>query len=187
VGKPLLLELRRIAKKLKDAAEDVSDEAPATDERQRERGWRWAMDARVARRAQGLNDAISRAGAIYIPERLHNVRIAVKKLRYAIEVAADATGEDYRAELATLKRGQDTLGHLHDLQVLIDRVRQSQACLKTPDLSLWREFDALLAGLEKACRRLHARYVRERSGLAGIAARHSGKATRAKAPARRAG
>jgi CHAD domain-containing protein len=185
VGKGLVLELNRLARKLADAAKELSDgdEGP-----ERERGWRWAVDARVARRAEMLKAAIASAGALYIPERLHDVRIALKKLRYAMEVASEASGEDRAADLRALKRGQDILGRLHDLQVLIERARRAQASLDTPDLTMWREFDVLLASLEKACRRLHARYVRERAVFLAICARHVAKPARAKhAAVRRAG
>ena len=60
---------------------------------------------------------------------------------------------------------------MHDLQVFIGRVRQVQASLPPPDLSLWRELDALVAAVENSCRRLHARYVRERAPLEAICER----------------
>jgi hypothetical protein len=38
-------------------------------------------------------------------------------------------------------------------------------------VSIWRDLDALMQMLEDDCRRLHARYMRARDDLAGIAAR----------------
>ena len=70
--------------------------------------------------------------------------------------------------LRTLKRGQDVLGRLHDVQMLIDRVRQLQASLTPPDIAVWRELDALVTSLEDDCRRLHARYMRARLALLAI-------------------
>lgn len=64
-----------------------------------------------------------------------------------------------------LKRGQDVLGKLHDLQMLLDRVRRIQASLDPPDLAVWRELDALVIAVEHACRRLHGRYVRQRGAI----------------------
>ena len=61
---------------------------------------------------------------MYLPERLHDVRIAVKKLRYAVELGADASGARREPDLRALKRGQEMLGRMHDLQMLIDRVRR---------------------------------------------------------------
>src|ERR1044072_3208226 len=48
-------------------------------------GWRWAIDARVTKRASRLRAAVDAAGAVYLPERLHDVRIAIKELSYAVE------------------------------------------------------------------------------------------------------
>ena len=130
--------------------------------------------------------AIEDAGAVYLPERLHAVRIALKKLRYAVELAAEIAGQQTTPELRTLKRGQDLLGRLHDLQVLIDRVRQLQASLTPPDLVAWREFDELVTSLENDCRRLHARYMRARPALLAICDRDGARPS-ASAVRRRAG
>ena len=52
-------------------------------------GDRRAVSPRAqSRLARGDRDA----GAVYLPERLHAVRIAMKKLRYAMELAAEAAG-----------------------------------------------------------------------------------------------
>ncbi len=111
------------------------------------------------------------AGAVYLPERLHTVRIAIKKLRYALEFSAEMSGARSTPELQLLKRVQTLLGRMHDLQVFIARVRQVQASLPQPDLSLWRELDALDAVVENSCRRLHARYVRERPAIEAVCER----------------
>jgi CHAD domain-containing protein len=197
IGKPLVSELQRVSRKLEAAAGELKDGESKHGEHKlsRGRGWYWAIDARVSRRATTLSKAVDDAGALYLPERLHVVRIALKKLRYAVEVAGEATGADRAADLRALKRGQDLLGRLHDFQVLIDRVRRAQASLDPPDAAVSRHLDHLVVGLEQQCRRLHARYVRERSALAAICARllsrpaRSERAARASRPAavRRAG
>src|SRR5204862_6218756 len=85
--------LRRLADKLASAIRTLETDRSITAGRQSTgRSWRWAVDARVARRATGLSHAIDAAGALYLPERLHGVRIALKKLRYALEVATQAAG-----------------------------------------------------------------------------------------------
>src|SRR6185436_17645770 len=114
-------------------------------------------------RASVLKDALDDAGALYLPERLHAVRIAVKKLRYAREVSAEATGAKTKGALQALKRGQDILGRLHDMQVLLERVRQLQASLTPPDVTMWRKLDTLTTALENDCRRIHARFMRQRN------------------------
>jgi len=134
-------------------------------------GWRWAIEARVAKRSSRLRAAIDEAGAVYLPERLHDVRIAIKKLRYAVELVGEATGARREAELRTLKRGQEILGRMHDLQMLIERVRDVQASLTPPSLVVWHDLDMVVKSLDDDCRRLHARYMRVRGILLVLADR----------------
>jgi CHAD domain-containing protein len=155
-------ELRRIANKLKKVAGDLRDHKKSS------RGWRWAVEARLTHRATVLKHAMIEAGALYLPERLHAVRIALKKLRYALEVAAEAAGTPSANDLRTLKRGQDILGRLHDLQILIDRARELQASVDPPDVMLWRRIDALTTALENDCRRLHARFMRQQAAVRAV-------------------
>jgi len=127
----------------------------------------------MAGRAARLRATMRDAGAVYLPERLHAVRIALKKLRYSVEMATEAAGQRSSADVRTLRRAQDTLGRLHDLQVLIDRIRQMQASLVPPHVTVWHGLDRLVTALENDCRRLHARYMRQRARLDAIAARLS--------------
>jgi CHAD domain-containing protein len=127
----------------------------------------WVIDARIAHRAQRLAAAIDNATALYLPDRLHDVRVAVKKLRYAVELGGEGSAERAKA-VKTLKRLQDLLGRMHDLQVLIDWVRNSQASISPPNLIVWRDMDALVVALDESCRRLHARYVRERDSVRAV-------------------
>jgi CHAD domain-containing protein len=82
------------------------------------RGWAEVLRDRMARRADNLSRAIDHAGGVFFPKRLHNVRVAVKKLRYSAELAGAAGLWHCDDVLAELKRTQDTLGHLHDAEVL---------------------------------------------------------------------
>jgi CHAD domain-containing protein len=184
-----MVEVRRLARKLDRIVAELQV-SEAASSREAARKWRWAIEARVSRRASRLSAAMQDAGAVYLPERLHVVRIALKKLRYAVELANDVSGTRDDRELRTLKRGQDLLGHMHDLQMLTERVRQEQASLAPPTLSVWRDLDALIVSLEDDCRRLHARYMRMRDGLAAIADRVNARphvAPARAAAARRAG
>ena len=162
-------ELKQLARKLSrtvDKLEELDVEAP--DGRSPERGWRWALDARIARRSALVRDALRNAGTVYLPERLHAARIAVKKLRYALELSAEVAGVKTTPELRALKRVQELLGRLHDLHVLLDRVRHVQASLVPPNIAIWRGLDGLTTAIENSCRRLHARYMRERSAVDAI-------------------
>lgn len=121
--------------------------------------WRPALASRVARRARRLERAIDDAGQIYAPEGLHQVRIAVKKLRYALEIADESGAAPCRELLRVMKRVQDALGRLHDFQVLQHHVAAVGAAPRgrraTPDAGL-----AILSRLiEDECRHLHGRYV----------------------------
>ena len=103
VGKRLpMSELKGIARKLSR----LLDTMDTQDEQERgrrgspaPRGWRWALEARIAHRAEKLGTAIDDAGAVYLPERLHVVRLGVKKLRYALELFAEANGLADSADL----------------------------------------------------------------------------------------
>jgi CHAD domain-containing protein len=162
-------DMRRSARKLARFAARLEDTAAARASSPNV--WRWAVDARIAHRAARLSAAIADAGAVYLPERLHEVRIALKKLRYALELASEIDGEPRTADVRALRRAQDTLGRVHDLQVLTDRVRTVQASLTPPGIAMWRGFDRLMMSLEDDCRQLHARYMRQRGRLEAIAAR----------------
>jgi len=186
-GKAAAAELRRVSRKLDSAAKilERADTRPST------RGWQWALEARVARRASALRAAIDEAGAVYLTERLHAVRIALKKLRYGFELWLEADGLKPNADLRRLKRSQELLGRLHDRHVLITFVRREQAALAPSDIApsdirVWGELDALVTSLENNCRALHARYVRDRAVLIALCDRLTTRSDRAEA-ARRAG
>ena len=181
-------ELARLSRKLGRVADGLND-AERSSSKTNARTWRWAIEARVAKRAGSLTSAMADAGALYLPDRLHGVRIAVKKLRYAVELSMEAAGHRTSADLRLLKRLQDLLGRLHDQQMLIEQVRQTQASLAPPSVTVWRELDTLVASLEDDCRRLHARYMRERDALSAVAERRVEQThpSTSRVPARRAG
>lgn len=122
--------------------------------------WRQVLGARLMKRARRLAVAIDNAGQLYSPEHLHRVRIASKKLRYALELAADSGLKAAAPHVRALKRTQTTLGRLHDLQVLQRHVAAVQA--KPAGRSVPHQGLDLIAGrIEEECRRLHGRYVRQ--------------------------
>ena len=79
------------------------------------------------RRAKSVATALEHAGPVYVPERLHDVRISTKKLRYALEIARDAGVTAASPLVRILKRHQERLGALHDLQMLLKHVRETEA------------------------------------------------------------
>jgi len=160
--------MRRLAAKLNRLVEELRV-VEATPARATARIWTTAVDAQVAARSARLAAAMNAAGAMYLPERLHAVRIAMKKVRYALELSNELSRTRRDPNLMALKRGQELLGRMHDLQVLIERVRQVQASLTPPNVTIWRNLDALIASLEDECRLLHARYMRLRDRLMAAA------------------
>jgi CHAD domain-containing protein len=114
---------------------------------------------RASRRALSLQGAIENAGGIYLPDRLHQVRIAVKKLRYTLEIAKEMSRSRASARLRLLKSVQDLLGRMHDLEVLIMRVRALQGSDRAPTLKVSANLDRLVRRVETECRQLHVRYM----------------------------
>jgi len=140
--------------------------------------WRTALAARLARRARDLAGAVEAAGALYVPERLHAVRIAAKKLRYGLELAGEADLARTDALVRQLKRAQDTLGRLHDLQVLAAHVRVAQAESRPSRTLQPGAFDDLASAIETECRALHGCYVAAAAGLAALAGEVTERVTR---------
>jgi CHAD domain-containing protein len=148
--------------------------------------WLCVLETRLARRAEGVRSAIAAAGALYVPERLHDVRIAVKKLRYAAELATETGRQRMRADVAALKRAQDVLGRIHDLEVLVAAGRGMQVSLSPLDLTAWKELGSLVHAVEGDCRWLHAQYMRDRTALILTADRTAARMPPAAAVGRRA-
>ena len=123
---------------------------------------------RAGRRGERLRTAMENAAGMYLPDRLHEVRIAVKKLRYALELVRELSGSRATARLRALKRAQDLLGRMHDLEVLIARTRGLQGSSNAPNLKLSGDLDRIVRRLETECRQLHGRYMGARQLLLAI-------------------
>jgi CHAD domain-containing protein len=169
-----LAKMERLASRLERAARHLGQDDENVHRRRApglEQSWLWALEARVARRATGVRSAIEDAGGVYVPQRLHDVRIALKKLRYGAELLAEARCQRATADLAAFKKAQDVLGRLHDLEALAERGRDVQMSLSPPDLTAWRELGSFVHAAEDDCRPLHARYMHDRIKLLAIADR----------------
>lgn len=131
--------------------------------------WRQTLGSRLLKRARRLAAAIEQAGQLYAPEHLHQVRIAAKKLRYGLELAADSGLAAAAPLVRALKRTQDNLGRLHDLQVLQGHVAAVQAA--PAGRAIPHEGLGAIAGrIEEECRRLHGKYVGQAEALRELAA-----------------
>jgi len=101
------------------------------------------------------------AGTVYGVEPLHKVRIATKKLRYALEAADGAFDGDGGRIRRRLKRFQDRLGEIHDTQIAQGYVRAAQAGAElTPGMT------ARLGDVDRALdvqsRKLHGQVLAQR-------------------------
>jgi CHAD domain-containing protein len=126
---------------------------------------------RARRRAERLALSIERAAGLYVPDRLHEVRIAAKKLRYMLELQQNFSGSRATTRIRTLKAAQDLLGRMHDLEVLIARARAVQSSPGASNLKVSADLDRLVRRVETECRQLHGHYVASRRDLLSLCSR----------------
>ena len=150
--------LNKLCKRLVEVA--TPDSPPGSHEDELAEAERQAVT-----RAHKLRAAIEHAGGIYLADRLHRVRIAAKKLRYAVEIQRELTKSRATARLNRLKALQELLGRMHDLEILIDRTRGVQEALPPSDRRGMSELDALVRVLEDECREGHASYMGSRAAM----------------------
>ena len=126
--------------------------------------WRETLAARIKRRAERVRVAVDRAGALYLSDRVHLVRVAIKKLRYTLELLGATGAARATATVKRLKQVQDTLGRLHDLEMLRHHARNVQAAAdpRQPWIS---DLGIVTRDLENECRQLHGRYIADRAKL----------------------
>jgi CHAD domain-containing protein len=129
-----------------------------------EPSWTQMLRDRIESRAHAMSAAVDHAAGVYFPNRLHKVRIAVKKLRYIVEVAHDVDAWNPPHLLNDLKQVQSVLGDLHDAHVLLKEIRA-----RVPNDMPAAESGALASVLESDIARLHASYLEKRDRLRVIA------------------
>ena len=128
--KKLLKKLERVGSREEGRGqreEAKKGKGQKADAQERSAMARRARDAADAPREERSAPRSNEAGPLYAPERIHDVRIATKKLRYALEIAHDAGVPRRRRSSRSLKRQQERLGRLHDLQMLLKHVREAEA------------------------------------------------------------
>lgn len=128
--------------------------------------WRGQLARRIVARSEALRRALEEAGVLYSVPRLHAVRIAVKKLRYVLELAGEVRLAPTKAAVARLKQAQDLLGRLHDLDVVSAFARGAEVQAAAEDRPA---LERLLVRLQDECRRLHAAYLEQRRTLMAVA------------------
>jgi len=125
------------------------------------RDWRRSIVTETLARQQELCDAMDRAPVVYMPNRVHRVRIATKKLRYALEVG-EATGIRVNPNvMRDLRKTQDLLGRVHDADVARGVVRG----LHRADGSVAAEAAILDAVMAADCSARYEKYLARRERL----------------------
>jgi CHAD domain-containing protein len=82
---------------------------------------------RLRKRRGQMEKAFGRAARKQTDKSLHEARIAVKKLRYALEIAHATHQKGARDALKALKNLQELLGMHHDVSVITETLRQHLA------------------------------------------------------------
>jgi CHAD domain-containing protein len=125
------------------------------------KSWRRSVVHETLARQQALCEAIERTPAVYMPNRVHRVRIATKKLRYTLEVAM-ATGIRVDGTvMRDLRKTQDLLGRVHD----IDVARRVVQRLDGKDKAIAAEAALLDAIMAADCAALHEKYLARRERI----------------------
>jgi CHAD domain-containing protein len=145
------------------------------------RAARRVLRLRIGERARAVAAAVDRSAGLHFPNRLHAVRIAVKKLRYSVELAEVAGLWRPPRLLRDLRRIQARLGAVHDQQVLLDALDDIPA-----DTSPAGEATALKAVVRSDLVAQYTRYLSRVERLRAICAACQRFASRP-APAERHG
>jgi CHAD domain-containing protein len=126
--------------------------------------WRSELAERLDTRAANLRKALDDAGVLFDSERLHQVRIALKRLRYALELAGELRVASTAAAVRDLKKVQDILGTLHDHDVLMEYTSSAAA---QPGLTrvTRASLTALNSSFDRTRHELHAQFVAARPSL----------------------
>ncbi len=138
---------------------------------------REVLAGRLRRRARALRRAIDEAGPLYAPDRLHRVRLATKKLRYGLELAGEVGSASTKRLVDELRRVQDLLGLLHDLQLVEQHARRCFGEHDVPEPIL-RLAGAVLALLADRMHAQHADYLAQSDRLAQVSERAAAVARR---------
>lgn len=147
-------------------------------------GRRWQQQLRsiLSERAQSAIDAVRHATGVYFPHRAHAARIAIKKLRYVLEIAEATRTLRTNGAIPDLKKAQDILGDLHDRQELIAEL--ADAVPPDDGAGTVDQMGLVTHVVEADIYDLHARYLSRRSRVLTVAdgARHLKGARRVPTP-----
>ncbi len=156
------LDAHKVSRRLLDG-KAFEEELAALPQEQLNAAWPVVLARRLLKRTERLRRAVNDAGMIFVPERLHTIRVALKQLRYAVELASELGRRKLDATVDELKANQDTLGELHDLDMLMVYVDGALDAEIEPHVRA--SLQALQAQLEADRHDLHARYLAHQPSL----------------------
>jgi len=110
---------------------------------------------RRRKRAVALAKDLRHLGTLYVPDQLHAVRLATKKLRYALEWEQQIGRKGWVRERQVLERAQEALGTWHDLLILQERLHRLRRSEDWPRVTT-SDLKHMAAQLERDCRAHHA-------------------------------
>lgn len=113
----------------------------------------------LAEQAQQVRRAVDHASGVYFTGRTHAARIAIKELRYLLELSDDCKAR--RKGLKLLKTSQEALGQIHDREGLVDRLRRMEPPPRDPAA-------ALIGVLEAEARTLYEKYANTREDVVSL-------------------
>lgn len=132
-----------------------------------DREWVKELARQVSRHAGRLRRLVGVAGSLYVSERVHAVRIEAKKLRYMFEIASETGEAECLSAVTYLKKVQQVLGRLHDLEVLQGLMRSIERPAE-PYQMWFRQLESFDGEIEGECRRLHSHFVAEQQEILRI-------------------
>ena len=131
---------------LRDSARDAAEKFDAKSWKRLERELRkrarfvpagsLAAQCLAVERLEEAKELHTRAQRTERPKAWHELRIGIKRLRYTVE---NLMPELYALWSDNLKRLQDLLGEVHDLDVLADLVKRTASAEPVDSLNLWEE------------------------------------------------
>jgi CHAD domain-containing protein len=128
-------------------------------------GWRERLRSHIGERAADVRRSMQHASGVYFPNRSHAARLAMKKLRYALELAQETGAWRTPRAIRRLRKAQDALGQAHDREVLLDRVKTLAQQDSNADRA---DVESLVAFLEAEILALYRRYLGMRSDITTI-------------------
>lgn len=124
--------------------------------------WREQLARHVHDRVSDVVRALEHGGGVYFPNRSHRARVAIKRLRYALELAGALGVETGANDPGALRKAQNALGKAHDRDVLLQRIdtlAEDEDAMPKREVTLTEQF--LTAEIDEQ----HRKYVRLRPDI----------------------